>query len=64
MSATATQAQALHRSLVRQLLSLRAVYGLDWLRGYVKDWPRWPGLRADFESQWLAGNRGELGDWR
>ena len=34
MSATATQAQALHRSLVRQLLSLRAVYGLDWLRGY------------------------------
>ena len=53
-----------HRCLVRQLLAWRAARGLDWLRDYIKGWPRWDSLKTDFETQWRAGNRGEPGDWR
>ena len=54
----------LRRCLIRQLLRWRAERGDDWMRGFVADWKRWPGLREDFRAQWAAGNRGALGDWR
>lgn len=61
---TITPAEDQRRCLIRQLLAWRAERGLDWLRGYVAGWPRWPELKDDFATQWNAGNRGEAGDWR
>ena len=49
---------------IRQLLRWRAERGDDWMRGFVADWKRWPGLREDFKRQWAAGGRGAEGDWR
>ena len=60
----AYQNECLRRCLIRQLLRWRAERGDDWMRGFVADWKRWPGLREDFKRQWAAGGRGAEGDWR
>ena len=47
----AYQNECLRRCLIRQLLRWRAERGDDWMRGFVADWKRWPGLREDFKRQ-------------
>jgi hypothetical protein len=53
-----------HRCLVRELLRLTNLRGVEWLRGFVAGRKWWAGIRDDFLDQRRSGNLGEPGDWR
>lgn len=59
-----------HRCEVRQLLRWRKEHGGQWVRDWLAELAKRRGqdaadrLTSDATSQWQAGNRGEVGDWR
>jgi hypothetical protein len=52
------------RCLIRELLRLTNLRGVEWLRGFVAGRKWWAGIREDFLDQRKRGNVGQPGDWR
>jgi hypothetical protein len=55
-----------HKSEVRLYLALTRQRGLDWFKGFVYGWKRWPGsqLQKDYFDQLRKGNTGDYGEWK
>lgn len=56
----------LHQSLVREVIRMRIKdrqKAIDFIRDFMKLHPK-STLERDVVDQWVAGNRGEIGDWR